>query len=236
MDKKLVAIHQPNFFPWLGFFNKISVCDVFIILDQVQFSKTGGNWSNRVRIAIGGHLAWLTAPVVRSYHGVRRIADMQINNSSPWRQKMLKTLQMAYSHAPYFREIFPFLEPLVNHQTDNLAAYNIAAIRSIGERLQIPKGRLVLGSTLGTEGKATDLLIAMVKAVGGTSYLCGGGAEGYQENGKFPDNGIELRYQNFVHPTYPQINAPGFTPGLSIVDVLMNCGFETTAQLMAACR
>ena len=76
--KKVVAIHQPNFFPWLGFFNKVACSDVFILMDNVQFPKKGGSWSNRVQLAINGQAAWVTMPVVRSFHGTRIIKDMQI--------------------------------------------------------------------------------------------------------------------------------------------------------------
>jgi hypothetical protein len=214
--RKVVAIHQPNFFPWLGFFNKIARADVFILMDNVQFPKSGhGSWSNRVQLVINGQAAWVTMPVVRSFHGTRIIKDMEINNSTPWREKLLKTVQMNYARAPLFEQVFPLFKNLVNNPTDRLMGYNEAAIR-----------------TLAAAGEATDLLISMTRAVGGTVYLCGGGAEGYQEDDKFAQAGLELIYQNFQHPIYPQINTSEFVPGLSIVDALMNCGIEGTRRLL----
>ena len=73
---RVVAIHQPNFFPWLGYFDKIARSDVFIFLDDVQFPKTGGVWSNRVKILIGGEARWSTAPIDRSFTGTRKICEM----------------------------------------------------------------------------------------------------------------------------------------------------------------
>ena len=93
---------------------------------------------------------------------------------------------------------------------------------------------IVLGSTLGVEDRATDLLVRMVKAVGGTAYLAGGGTAGYQEDDKFHEAGIKLIYQEFQHPTYPQFNSVDFKPGLSVVDALMNCGFGGTSELLKA--
>ena len=229
---RVVAIHQPNFFPWLGYFDKIARSDAFIVLDNVQFPKTGGTWINRVRIMVNGHPAWLTMSIVRSYRGVRLIRDMRINSAVSWRPRMLEIISQSYSHAPYFKAVFGFLADAMANPTDNLAEFNLAAIRTVVEGLGLNPAKLVLGSSLGVEGKSTDLLVAMVKAVGGTAYLCGGGAGGYQDDAKFPEAGLELLYQQFQHPVYPQSNTGTFTPGLSIIDVLMHCGFERTRVLV----
>ena len=230
--RKVVAIHQPNFFPWLGYFNKIALADVFIVMDNVQFPKTGGTWLNRVRLAVNGQATWVTMPVVRAYHGHKLISQMQIDNNKPWRSKLLKTIQMNYTRAPFFQEIFPCLEKLLNNSTDSLAEYNLHNIRFLVEALQVNPSKLVFGSTLNVEGSATNLLISMVKAVGGTAYMCGGGAAGYQEDEKFSSAKLELIYQNFQHPIYPQNNTKTFIGGLSIIDALMNCGFKKTKELI----
>jgi hypothetical protein len=234
MSQTLVAIHQPNFFPWLGFFDKVARADVFVMLDSVQFAKTGGTWSNRVRMMIGGRAAWLTMPIVRSYHDVRTYREMLISDVAPWRAKHLKTIKLNYVAAPYFGEIFPVLQTLFATPTSGLAAFNEVVIRALCEGLQLDTGRLIQSSTLPVTGHATDLLIAIVQAVGGTAYLAGGLASVYQEDDKFAKAGIELIYQNFQHPTYPQVNSQEFVPGLSIVDALMNCGWQKTRQLLYA--
>jgi hypothetical protein len=228
---RLVAIHQPNFFPWLGYFNKLARADVFIVLDNVQFPKTGGTWMNRVRVVINGRPAWLSIPVMRAYHGVRSVREIQINSALPWRPRVLNTIQDSYARAPHFKAVFGFLADAIANPTDNLAEFNLAAIRLVAEALGLNPAKLVLGSSLVVEGKSTDLLVAMVKAVGGTAYLCGSGAGGYQDDAKFPEAGLELLYQQFQHPVYPQSNTATFTPGLSIIDVLMHCGFEQTRDL-----
>ena len=226
-----MAIHQPNFFPWLGYFNKIARADIFIVLDNVQFSKTGGTWSNRVRFLLEGRPTWATLPVERSFHGVRLVREMRIANG-PWRVRLLRTFRGAYRRAPYFHEVFPLVEELIGTRTDLVAEFNLAAVRALTSRLGLDPGKLIVGSTLDIEGAGTDLLVSAVRAVGGSGYLCGGGAQGYQDDERFALAGIELIQQMFQHPVYPQRDAGEFVPGLSIIDALMNCGFVETRRLV----
>jgi len=201
-------------------------------MDNAQFPKTGGTWTNRVQMIVNGKSNWVTIPIVRNYHGVRLTKDMKINNSTLWREKCLKTLQMNYARAPFFAQVYTFLEPLVKNPTDSLSEYNIVAIRALAKSVGLGASRIVIGSALSAGGTATDLLIAMTKAVRGTAYLYGGGAAGYQEDEKFSIAGIELIQQNFKHPVYSQRNTIEFIPGLSIVDTLMNLGFDGTGALI----
>jgi hypothetical protein len=229
--RKLVAIHQPNFFPWLGYFNKIARADVFIVLDNVQFAKTGGTWSNRVRILLEGRPIWVTLPVERSFQGVRLVREMRVAEG-PWRVRLLRTIRGAYRRALYFHEVFPLVEELIGTPTDMVAEFNLTVVRALTGRLGLDPGKLIVGSTLGVEGGGTDLLVNAVRAVGGSGYLCGGGAHGYQDDERFAPAGIGLVQQMFQHPVYPQLGAGEFVPGLSIIDALMNCGFVGTRELV----
>ncbi len=226
-----MAIHQPNYLPWLGFFDKIHRSDVFVVLDNAQFSKTGGTWTNRVQLVVNKEPAWVTVPIVRAYHGLRTIREMRINESQPWRAKLLRTIELNYGRASHFKEVEPLVREVIEERTADLAEYNLTAIRTLCTALDLATP-IVIGSTLQTEGRSTDLLIAMVKAVGGAGYLVGGGAAGYQEDEKFRKAGIDLVHQEFQHPTYPQFNTISIKPGLSIVDALMNCGFAGVRDLM----
>jgi hypothetical protein len=229
---KIVAIHQPNFFPWLGYFNKMARADVFIVLDNVQFPKTGGTWINRVQLAVHGGAAWITVPVKRAYHGTRLICEMEMNNGIPWRMKFLKTIQSNYGRAPFFSSVYPVIASLVDQASDSLSEFNISAIRVLVEKLGLETAKLVLGSSMAVNGSATQLLINMTRFAGGTAYLAGGGAGDYQDDGLFARQGVDLIYQNFKHPRYPQFNTSNFIPGLSILDALMNCGFAKTKLLI----
>jgi WbqC-like protein family len=231
MTETLVAIHQPNFFPWLGYFDKIARADVFVLLDDVQFPKKGGTWVNRVQLLVNEQPSWVTVPVVRSYHGVREIREMRIDEQTPWRRKLLGTLQASYGRAPHADEIMPVLSDLIENPTDDLAEYNRASIAALKDSLGL-EAELVPSSSLGVESQATMRLIELVKAVGGTAYLSGGGAGGYQEDERFPEAGIQLVKQDFEPPAYPQLSGEP-VPGLSVIDALLSCGFEETRKLLA---
>lgn len=230
---KVVAIHQPNFLPWLGFFDKIARADVFVVMDNVQFPKKGGTWTNRVKLLVSDRENWITAPIDRSFHGMRMINEMKLKNEIPWRDKILKTIQTNYRKAPFYSDIYPQLFNLINNPADNLCEYNIKAIYTISRIIGLDVSKMVFSSSLEADGSATDLLISIVRAVGGTSYMAGGGSDGYQEDQKFADSGIKLIYQNFQHPVYAQFNSTEFVPGLSIVDSLMNLGPKGVSNLMS---
>jgi len=233
MSRTLVAIHQPNFLPWLGYFDKIARADVFVLLDSVQFAKTGGTWSNRVQMLVDGQAAWLTMPISRSYHGTRTYRQMEIGSNESWREKLLKRIQVNYAATPYFRAIFPTLQAIMNMPTHSLTEFNEIAIRTLCHGLGLDTGKIVRSSELPVAGAATDLLIAIVEAVGGTAYLAGGQATAYQEDAKFAAAGLEMIYQDFRHPRYDQANSRTFVAGLSIVDALLNCGWQDTRRLLS---
>jgi hypothetical protein len=229
----LVAIHQPNFLPWLGFFDKIARADVFVLLDSVQFPKKGGTWTNRVRILVNGEPTWLTVPIDRAYHGTRTIREMQVrDHDGRWRETAVKTLRSAYGRAPFFDDLQGELEPLLRDPTRELAAYNERAIRRVCELLGLDTP-LARSSELEVQGSATDLLIGLVQAVGGDAYLAGGGAAGYQEDDKFASAGITLRHQPFEPPSYPQ-GRDEHVAGLSVVDALMHTGVQRTRAMLGA--
>lgn len=236
MSRRVVAIHQPNFFPWLGYFDKMVHADVFVVLDHVQFPKSEGNWSNRVRLMVNGAPSWVTMPVVRAYEGFRRIDEMQIDTTAPWRRKLLQLLRTNYGKAPAFDTVFPAVQSWVEHPAERLADYNLNAIASICEHLGLRSSHIVRSSTLPVTGARTDLLVNIVKAVDGTLYLSGDGSAGYQDDAVFMAAGIDVAYQRFVHPIYPQRGLPAFVPGLSILDALFHCGFDGGAKLLEVTR
>jgi hypothetical protein len=228
----LVAVHQPNFLPWLGFFDKIARADVFVLLDSAQFPKKGGTWINRVRILVNGQPTWLTVPIDRAYHGTRRICDMRVRDEDRrWREGALKTLRSAYGRAPFFPAVQAEIEPLLEDPTDELAVYNERAIRRLCDLLALDTP-IVRASELPEKGTGTARLVSLVQATGGDQYLVGGGADGYQEDELFAAAGIEVRRQDFVSPPYEQ-STDEHHPGLSVVDALMHLGFDGTRALLA---
>jgi hypothetical protein len=232
MTDRVVAIHQPNFLPWLGYFEKIARADVFVLLDDAQQQKKGGGYTNRVQMLVDGRATWMTVPIDRSYHGVREIREIEIDESRPWRKKLIRSIEQSYRRAPRFAEVFPLVRELVEVRERSLAAYNEAGVRRLCEEIGIGDTEVALSSALAVEGQATARLIELTRAVRGTVYLSGGGAGGYQEEGAFEAAGLELRMQRFRHPRYEQLGE-GFVEGLSVVDALMSCGFAEVGRLLA---
>lgn len=230
----IVAIHQPNFFPWLGYFDKVARADHFVFLDHVQYQKTGGDWSNRVRMLVSGRAEWVTAPIDRSFHGVRAVNEIEFVERQPWREKLLKTLAASYGRAPYYGETMACLEPLVVNPETNLARYNIDAIDKLVAHIGLRRPTWHRSSALGVDAHATNLLITIARRVGADTYLCGGGAVEYQDDAAFSEASVGLLYQRFEHPRYEQRHGATFIPGLSIVDALMNCGREHVLGLLTS--
>lgn len=229
---KTVAIHQPNFFPWLGYFDKLARADAFIVLDDVQFPKTGGAWCNRVKLLVSGAPAWVTAAIDRAYSGTRLINEMLFLDEPRWRDKTLKTLAANYARHPFYRETMDVVEPLLTNPERNVAAYNLRAVAAIAEALGLSSAKLVLASGLGVSGSSNALLCALTKAVGGDTYFYGGGATGYQDDAIFAAEGVALQAQDFVHPTYPQHRQESFSAGLSVIDAAMNLGWTGARALI----
>jgi hypothetical protein len=228
----VVAIHQPNFFPWLGYFDKIARCDVFVFLDHVQYPKTGGNWSNRVQLIVGGRSQWVTAPIDRAFSGVRAINELEFAARPPWRERFRKTVVANYGRTPFFTETMACLEPILADADDNLSRFNGRAIRRLIDHVGLKVPALFRSSELDVTGSANDLLISIAAAVGADTYLCGGGSSEYFDATAFAAAGLTLQYQHFSHPTYAQRPGDGFVAGLSIVDALMNCGRAQVGRML----
>ncbi len=231
MADRVVAIHQPNFFPWLGYFDKLARADVFVLLDSVQFPRSGhGEWMNRVKLLVQGRPSWVTAPVLR--RGTQRIHEVRMDEDQPWRRKLLRTLETSYARAPFFSETFTLVEELLADETDVLADFNEAAVRRLASVLGI-ETELVRSSTLDAEGAGSELLAELTLAVRGTTYLSGDGADEYQDPASYARRGIEVRFQQFRQPEYLQLVEP-FVQGLSVVDALMSVGAEGVRRLQFA--
>jgi hypothetical protein len=229
--KKTVAIHQPNFFPWLGFFDKIYRSDLFVYLDHTRNNPRDPLWTKRVKIIANKAEYWLIVPLSRHKSSIfLPISEMRISNSQ-FRKKHLRTIEQSYGKAPFFDEIFPLIIAFYNEADPYIANRNIDFINTVCEKLEITTPQ-IRTSDYEWEKNGTELLIEILSRLNGTTYLCGGGAGGYQEDHKFEKAGFELIYQRFQHPSYQQLNTKDFIAGLSIVDALMNCGFNGTGALI----
>ncbi|MCB1436628.1 MAG: WbqC family protein [Rhodobiaceae bacterium] len=232
MSERIVAIHQPNFFPWLGYFAKIAKADVFVFLDDAQFPKKGGTWVNRVKIFENGAGRWLTAPIDRAYSGTRAISEMRFAGGQNWREKTTRALASAYGRAAHFETVMPLLEPLILDGDDSIAEYNIRAVRALAQMLGLRGTEFVRSSQIGGTRAGTERLIDITRAVDGAIYLCGNGAGGYQEDALFAEAGLGLRYNGFVCDAYPQPGGGDFVAGLSVIDAMLNTGIDGVRKLL----
>lgn len=212
-----VAIHQPNFLPWLGYFHKILKSDIFIFLDNVQFTKN--SYQNRVKIKTKSGAIWLTIPILHNFGQLTK--DVRINNAERWRQRQLKTLEANYRKTPFYFTINDLIKRIYfDSDWIFMAELNIRLITEICNYLNIKK-KFLRASSFNVHGASTELLINIIKEVNGNIYLSGKGGANYQEIEKFNEAGISLVYTDIKHPVYPQYWGE-FIEGLSIIDYLFN--------------
>ena len=221
---KICAIHQPNFFPWLGYFYKIAKSDVFVILDTVDIEVgTADAITNRTRIKTSSGVQWITIPIKKGDSKI--IKDVLIDNSRKWRETMLKTIYFQYKKSPNFDAFYPIVEDLLKYATDSLSEYNVHVIESISRYMGIDTKIVLASNMINMSDDRNMRLIDICRQNGCDTYLSGNGGRKYHDEQLFADNGVSVRYTDFVHPEYQQLHGD-FVKGLSAMDYLFNSGKE----------
>jgi len=220
-----VAIHQPQYMPWLGYFDKLDSADVFLFLDTVQFKKH--EWQNRNRIRTKDGWQWLTVPIIDRFP--ERIDQVEINGRTDWQRKHSQALRLHYGKAPFWHPVGPELLTLLEQTWSRLSELNVAVTNLLCRQLGIGT-RCVLASSLSAREEPTDRLIDLCRAVGGTEYLAGQGGPNYMDVTRFTQAGIVVRIQQYTHPEYSQRYHP-FVSHLAVVDLLFNCGGNSLEML-----
>lgn len=218
----IVSAHQPNFAPWLGFFDKALHSDVLVLLDTVQFIKRG--YQNRTQLKGTAGPQWLTVPVITKGRYDQATMDVEIDETADWQRVHLRTLQGLLAKAPHRDVLLEAVEPIYGREgVRRLVDLNVAVIREVIVRLGIAT-RLVLASELDVTGSSTRLMLNLTQAVGGEVYLSGPTGRTYLEPELFAAEGVDLRYHRFEAFEYPQRHGD-FAPGLSCFDYIGNAGF-----------
>lgn len=220
----IVSVHQPQYIPWLGYFDKIARSDAFVFLDQVQYKER--EFQNRNKICAKNKCMWLSVPVVSKGKGRQAISEVKIDNSFPWRRQHLNSLKSWYAGAAHFNDYFAFFEDAYSRDWEKLVDLNAHIIKYCLSRLSISTP-LYYESGLGVNAQSTERIIAICKKMNADTYLSGEGGREYLEERKFDEAGIKLVYQDFAHPIYKQHSLPGggeFMAQLSILDLLFNEG------------
>ncbi len=226
-----LSVHQPQYLPWLGFFDKIRQSDCFVYLDQVQYKAR--EYQNRNQIRTKEGCLWLTVPVKSTGLGRQRISDVEVDNSSDWAKKHLASLEKCYNRAPFFKEHRQFLEEIYTTHWKKLADLNIKLTWYLLEQFKITTP-VKLESNIGTTSLSTERIIELCLALKADTYLSGTGGKDYLEEEKFRQAGIKLEYQRFTHPRYQQVYAAKpdeFMPNMAAIDLLFNEG-ENSRQIL----
>jgi hypothetical protein len=226
----ILAAHQPQFMPWLGYFAKMLSCDIFIALDDVQYKKN--EWQNRNRIwsASGGQ--WLTVPVMHKFP--QNINEARINNTARWKEKQLRTLEQTYSRAPGLAFIREKLEGFYSDKYETLSGINSASMELLRGMLAV-RTKMEFSSSAPVEGKASLRLVNLCRRFGADTYLAGAGGRDYMDMELFEKAGIKVLFQEFRHPVYAQPGG-GFVPDLSALDLIFNTGENAAGVLKGALK
>lgn len=226
-----LAIMQPTYLPWLGYFNLIARSDAFVFLDDVEFSRQ--SWQQRNRIIVDDRILWLTVPVLTTGRYGQRINEVEIQNSLPWRRKQLVTLAESLAKAPFKQPVIDRISSIMVNGYSKLSELNIALIKSICDfiGLQTP---MHMASDLGCIGGRSDRLLAMCAALGATDYLSPAGSRDYLANdGVFSAAGFPVSFQSYTPPIYRKsvVLDAGTFP--SIVDALAWVGPSATIEMVS---
>ena len=220
---------QPGYLPWLGFFDQLQRSDCFIFYDDVQYDKNG--WRNRNRIkSSAGEPHWLTVPV-RIHNLTQRLNETEIDDRAPWPRKHVRTIRQFYAKAPYLNSYLPELEDLLlGRNWQLLCELDFAVIKLMCKWLGLER-ETMRSSELPVSGDRSERLVNFCRHLQANNYLSGNAAQDYLDVQSFASNGIDVEWQNYKHPTYPQQHG-AFTPFLSALDLVLNCG-EASAGIIS---
>jgi hypothetical protein len=226
----IVSIHQPHFFPWLVYFNKVLNSDVFVWLESVQYRKN--YFQNRTRIKCSdSRLQWLTVPV----HAPLGTPISRVLIADPrCRIKVEKTIEQSYGKAPYFASTWPKLRSALSCAPANLEALNALTFTAVMQLLGGKQPRIVRDGELAVVSKDPNVrLVEICQRLGATHYIAGKGGRNYLRVEEFREKNIEVIWQQFdvTRVTYPQ-RSDSFVPGLSVLDCLFNVGPAETQRLV----
>ncbi len=218
--KKIIAIHQPNYLPWLGYFYKIYQSDVFVFLDDAQFSNEGMHNYTYIKTVRGSFR--LKYPVKQSLGD--KINEVRAKDEQGWKEKHLQIIETNYQNTEYFDIVFNDYREIVQQEYPGIVDLNIAFIEFFSGKLGLGS-EFVKASDLNINLSKTEKIVEICKALGGEIYYSGTGAKAYQKEEDFKSSGIELRYSVFKPFQYMQL-WEGFQSNVTALDYFMNCGYD----------
>ena len=222
---------QPYFFPYLGYFQLMAAVDAFVIFDDVNFINRG--WINRNRINLNGAAHLVTIPLQQASQN-RLICEIAVSADGVWRTRLLRTIHQAYARASQFRRVFPLIESIVTHPSQNLAEYLRHSLVTLRDHLGLETAIVDTSRQYdNAQFKGETRIIDICRREQATRYVNAIGGMSLYDRDTFHASGIELSFLASQIEPYPQPH-PGFLAGLSLIDVLMNTSAAQAAALVRA--
>ncbi len=231
LKRPVVAIMQPTFLPWQGYFGMIAASDCFVFLDDVQFVRRSFHHRNRL-FAGGSAVDWITLPIEDAGQRTPLNAARVVLDDTQSR-KLLARIRHNYGRSPHFETVYTLLAGLLTSAAGRaLAETNIAMIKALAELVGLSP-RWMLSSELGAPGTRSRKLASILERVGAGTYLSASGSFAYMQADRvFPQTEIDTVFQRFEPLAYPQRQSPAFVEKLSVVDALFQVGPEETRALI----
>ena len=223
----VVGILQPSYLPWLGAFDMMDACDLWIFYDDVQYTRR--DWRNRNRIKGPGGPEYLTVPVVKAPRS-SLIRDIRIHDETGWAQKHLAKLRTNYHGSPHVDDIVDRLEDGLAACDGSLANLCMETTRSMAAHLGV-RCQFSQASDIGVSGKGAERILALCNEVGAASYVNGAAGRDLYDERAFAEIGVQLVFHDYTHPVYEQPHPP-FESHLSIVDLLVGYTPKVALELI----
>lgn len=232
VENKIAVVHQPDFMPYLGFFDRLLKSDIYVIFDNVQFVRSSRGWTSRDKIKTANGEKWITVGSKKAPRDTP-INQIFLSEDFSWKELHLNLFKENYRRSGFFDEIMPYIEKLYDFHCERMMDFNMESIKMLMNLLDIHID-MVFASDLNPQGKNNTLIVDILKKLGIHKYLSGIGARDYYDPVPYEEAGIEVIWQDFKHPIYSQQHG-GFIPYLSSIDLLFNCGIEQSRRIIRQC-
>ena len=226
---KLISIRQPGYFPYLGFFKKIESADVFVFLDDVQYTRS--DWDNRNKINTRDGPMWLTIPILNKSREF--LNEVKIDHTQNWIYKHKSAIKFSYQNTPFFDLYWKDIESILDKKYTKLIDLNMKLINYFKSVLDI-NTETVFSSDLKINSNGSEKLCQICMKLKADTYLSGELGKNYLDLKLFENNQIKIIFEEFKHPTYSQMNLK-FLPNMSIIDLLFNEG-DNSINILKKCR
>lgn len=224
----ICTIHQPNYLPYLGFFEKAYNSDIFVLYDTTQFKKN--DWQNRNKLCTGNSWQWISLPILHDFG--QKIMEVKIKDPGKNLAKNWRSIKVIYGRAPFFKEYAPAYEDIYNSDIELISELNSKIILTAAGQLGL-KTKFVKSSKLpDITTTSTQALIDINRHVNADTYISGAEGINYLDMDLWNSSGLKIIFQKYHHPVYKQFNSDVFQPYMNILDLIFNCGPESLEVLL----